>query len=183
MAYNFSSFKERLKQGEEWLRRELGSIRTGRANPSVLDSVEVESYGTKMAVREVATITAEDARTLRITPYDETLTKAIEKAIVQASLGLSVAVDDKGVRLSFPELTADRRDAFVKLAKEKLEESRIKLRGFRDEVWKDIQTKEKAKAIGEDEKFRLKEEMEKLSIAASKVFEDLFGKKEKEIHS
>lgn len=183
MAYNFSVFKDKLKQGEEWLRKELASIRTGRANPSVLDSVQVESYGAKMAIREVASIAVEDARTLRVSPYDESLTKAIEKAIVQASLGLSVAIDDRGLRLSFPELTADRRDAFVKLAKEKLEETRIKIRGFRDDVWKDIQGKEKAKAIGEDEKFRLKDEMEKLSTTAGKTLEELFAKKEKEIHS
>lgn len=183
MAYNFGPMKDKLKQADEWLRKEFSSIRTGRANPAILDTVVVEAYGSKMGVKELASISGEDARSLRVTPYDMSQLKDIEKAITQSNLGLSVAADDRGIRLTFPELTGERRIGFVKIAKEKLEEARIKVRGIRDEVWKEIQNKERAKEIGEDEKFRLKDEMEKLVVASGKSFDEQFSKKEKEILS
>ncbi|HEY6020466.1 MAG TPA: ribosome-recycling factor, partial [Candidatus Paceibacterota bacterium] len=90
MAYDFKPFEKKIKDIEERLVRELGSVRTGRAAPSVLDGVQVESYGTRMSISQVASISSEDARTLRITPYDVSQGKEIEKAIMQANLGLSV---------------------------------------------------------------------------------------------
>lgn len=167
----------------DWHKKELATIRTGQATPMVLDSVVVEAYGSKMRLNQVANISIEDAKTLRVVPWDKSQIKDIEKAIVQAGTGLGVAVDDKGVRLIFPELTSERRNNFVKMAKEKLEEARIRLRAARDEVWKDIQNKEKEGKIGEDEKFRLKEEMEKLVEEAQKKLHGEFERKEKEILS
>jgi ribosome recycling factor len=181
MAYNFSPFKDNLKRVEEWFKKELSSIRTGRATPAVLDSVEVEAYGAKMKLNQVAGISVEDAKTLRVSPYDQSQIKAVEKAIVQADIGLGVAVDDKGVRLMFPELTSERRTSFVKMVKDKLEEARIRLRGARDEVWKDIQNKEKEGSLREDEKFRMKEEMEKVAESSQKNMLVEFERKEKEI--
>lgn len=183
MAYNFSILKEKLGSAEESLHRELSGIRTGRATPSILDTVIVESFGTKMPVKQVASIAVEDARTIRVIPWDTTQIKNIEKAVIQANLGIAIAVDEKGARLSFPELTAERRTVFIKLAKEKLEEAKIKMRNVRDDVWKDIQKKEKDGEISEDEKFRLKDDMQKIVDAISKSMEESFIKKESEIQS
>lgn len=183
MAYDFKSFEKKIKDIEERLGKELGSVRTGRAAPAVLDGVQVESYGARVGISQVASVSTEDARTLRITPYDSSQAKEIEKAIMQANLGLSVGADERGVRVSFPELTAERRVALMKLAKDRLEDIRGYLRAARDEVWSDIQKKEKDGAMSEDDKFRAKDDMQKRVDAANKKFDELLEKKEKEISS
>jgi ribosome recycling factor len=183
MAYDFKPLEKRIKELEEKLGRELGGIRTGRANPAVLDGVSIESYGTRMPLNQVANIGVEDPRTLRIAPYDQNNAKEIEKAVTQANLGLSVGADERGVRVSFPELTGERRAELVKLAKEKMEELRAQLRVARDEVWSDIQKQEKEKKMSEDDKFRAKDEMEKKVKAANQKFDEALSRKEKEISS
>lgn len=183
MQYNFAPLKKHLQSVEEYLSRELSSIRTSRANPSILDSVRVEAYGADSPIREVASITNEDPRTIRITPWDQSLLKSIEKAIVVANLGVSVAVDDRGVRVSFPELTSDRRVEIVKMAKDKLEQAKIQVRKHRDDTNTDIDKQEKAGGMGEDEKFRFKTEMQKIVDEANKKLQSMMEKKEKEILS
>jgi len=183
MPFDFSNFKNKTKDVENWLVKEFSQLRTGRANLAVLDSVLVESYGSRMPINQLANVGSEDARTLRIAPWDMSLVKEIEKAIVAGNLGVSVAVDDKGIRVSFPELTTERRTGLVKLANSKLEEAKVSIRKEREAVWQDIQNKEKQGGMSEDEKFRLKNEMEKLVQDATKKFEELAEKKEKEILS
>jgi ribosome recycling factor len=183
MAYNFSPLKDRIKEVQEWLSKEFTSIRTGRATPALLDSVQVESYGARMPISQVGSISVEDPRTLRISPWDVSQVKEIEKAIIAANLGVSVSVDDKGARVFFPELTSERRTILMKLAKERLEDARVSLRKERDQVWNEIQAKEKEGGMGEDEKFRYKDEMQKYIDEANKKLEELFEKKEKEITS
>lgn len=183
MQYNFTKLKTDLAATENWLQKELGTIRTNRANPSILDSVRVEAYGSDMAINQVASVTNDDPRTIRITPWDHGLVKSIEKSITVANLGVSVSVDDKGVRVSFPELTSDRRKEIVKMAKEKFEQARIQVRKHRDEVNSDIDKKEKEGGMGEDEKFRFKAEGQKIIDEATKKLTDLIEKKEKEILS
>ena len=181
MAYNFTPFKVKLKETEDWLKHEYSGIRTGRATPAILDGVKVEAYGTPMTVTQVASISVEDPRTLRITPWDMSLVKAVEKGVVSGDLGLSVTVDDKGLRVIFPELTSDRRAGLVKIAKQKLEDARIALRGEREKIVKDIDKKEKEGGMGEDDKFRLKAELQKMLDEAGKALDTAFSKKEKEI--
>lgn len=183
MAYNFIKHKENLKGVEEWLKKELSQVRTGRANPALLDSVQVESYGARVPINQVGNIVAEDPRTLRVTPWDHSQIKDIEKAIMAANLGVAVGADDKGVRVSFPELTTERRESILKIAKKKLEEAKVSLRTERDRVWNDIQAKEKEGGMGEDEKFRLKAEMQKMVDEMQKKLEEHMTKKEKEIMS
>ncbi len=183
MTYNFSSLKQKLKAVEDWLTKEFGGVRTGRATPAILDAVKVESYGAFVPIHQVGGITIEDARSLRVTPWDATHVKAIEKAITAANLGLSPVTDEKGIRVVFPELTTDRRTALVKIVKQKLEEARKTLRVDRDHAWNDIQKKEKEGGMGEDEKFRLKKEMEKITEDTNKKLEEMAGRKEKEIMS
>jgi ribosome recycling factor len=136
-----------------------------------------------MNISQVAAITNEDPRTIRIVPWDNTQIKPIEKALVAANLGISVSVDDKGVRVAFPALTTESRGQFVKLAKEKLEQARISLRKNRDEVISDIDKKEKEGGMGKDEHFKLKQEVQKITDEANKKFGEQFEKKEKEITS
>ncbi len=183
VTYNFSKFNARAKEGMDWFSKELSALRGGRAQQVILDSILVESYGSKMPIRNIASISVEDPKTLRIVPFDTTVTKEIEKAITIANLGLSVSSDDGGVRVHFPDLTSERRQALLKVGKEKLENARVTLRKLRDETMKDLEQKEKEGEIGEDEKFRLKKELEKLVDAENKKLQDAFERKEKEIAS
>lgn len=181
MAYDFKPLDKRVKEITERLQKELAGVRTGRATPAILDGVIVEVYGSRVSIKEVATLSVEDARTLRITPWDTANGKEIEKALTLANLGLSLGMDERGVRVSFPELTSERRVSLFKLAKEKVEESRTSLRAARDEVWSAIQKQEKEKKISEDDKFRYKDEMQKRVDAANKQFDEALVRKEKEI--
>ena len=181
MAYNFSDLESKIKKVEDWLQSELFTIRTGRATPAVLDGVKVESYGVLTAMNQVANVTIEDARTLRILPYDASQGKEIEKAITKADLGLSVSADDKGVRVFFPELTAENRQTLTKLVKDKMEQARISLRAERDHEWNVIQKQEKDGEISEDEKFTYKEEMQTYVDKGNAALEAQADSKEKEL--
>ncbi len=183
MQYNFTKLKTDLTTTESWLQKELSTIRTSQANPSILDGVRTEAYGSDMPLNQVASILAEGPRTIRLTPWDQGLVKSIEKSITVANLGVSVSVDDKGVRVSFPELTSERRKEIVKMAKEKFEQARIQLRKHRDDINSDIEEKEKEGGMGEDEKFRFKAEAQKFIDESTKKLTDLMDKKEKEILS
>jgi ribosome recycling factor len=181
MAYDFKPFDKQITDITEHFARELTAVRTGRAAPTILDGVHVESYGTRVTLNQVANVSVEDARTLRITPWDTSLAKEIEKAISDSNLGVSVGADEKGVRVFFPELTSERRVQLVKIAKERMEECRTTLRAARDDVWSDIQTQEREGTVTEDEKFRFKEEMQKKVDAANAKFEEMLARKEAEI--
>jgi len=181
MSYDFSDLKQKVNDTEGWLKKEYFSIRTGRATPSVLDALRVDSYGVMVPIHQVATVSVQDARTLRILPYDATAGKAIEKVITDSELGLSVSLDDKGVRVSFPLLTNENRTALAKVVKNKCEQAHITLRSERDVVWNDIQNEEKEGPMGEDDKFRYKEEMEKIVSDAKDSLDALLHKKEQEI--
>ncbi len=183
MQYNFSKLKAGLAAAEGWLSKELTAVRTNRASPAVLDCIRVEAYGSDMPISGVAGITNEDPRTIRITPWDQSLLRSIEKSIVVANIGVSVAVDEKGIRVSFPELTGERRKEIIKTAKEKLEQAKIQIRRHRDDVINDIDKKQKEGGMGQDEKFRLKAESQKLVDASNKKLEELTARKEREISS
>ena len=183
MAYDFKPFDKKVAEIEERLSRDLSGIRTGRATPAILDGIQVEVYGTRMPINQIANISVEDPRTLRIAAWNSADNKEIERAITAGNMGLSVGADEKGVRVFFPELTSERREMLMKLAKEKLEEARKSLRAERDAVQSDIDKREKAKEYGEDDKFRYKEEMQKKVEASGKRFEEALSKKEAEISS
>ncbi|MEK7582014.1 MAG: ribosome recycling factor [Patescibacteria group bacterium] len=181
MSYDFSKFKKETADAEEWLKREYGSFNTGRATATVLDAVLIEIYGSRMPISHLATITTEDARTLKIVPWDKTQVKDIEKAIMTVNIGLSVSIDDTGLRVIFPQLTTERRVGLIKILKEKLEEARVSVRAEREKIWNDIQAKERDGKIPEDEKFRTKDELQRLVDEAHTKLEVIFEKKEKEV--
>lgn len=181
MTYDLSNLKDELKKVEEWLPNEYSRIHTGQASPVFLDAVLVESYGSHVQIKNIASISIEDPKTLRISPWDKNQTKDIEKAIGSSNLGLSVSVDNQGLRVSFPPLTAETREQMVKVLKEKLEEARISIRLAREKVWDDIQQKARDGQIPEDNKFKLKDELQKFVDGANKKLETLFEKKEKDL--
>lgn len=181
MAYDFTPLKAQLKETEEWLAREFSGIRTGRASTALLDGVKPEAYGARTPLAQLGSVSVEDARTLRIIPWDKTVTKSIEKAITEMDLGVGVSTDEAGLRVSFPELTAERRTMLMKLAGDKCEQARVTLRGHRTDALKGIEAAEKEGGMGEDEMKRLKEEVQKLIDAGSSALDALFEKKKTEI--
>ncbi len=183
MAYNSKNFTVRGEEIVKWLEREFAGVRTGRATPALLDLVLVESYGTRVPIQQVGSVSVEDARTLRISVWDQSAIKAVEKAITEADLGVSVVADGSGIRVIFPELTGERRVQLLKLAKAKLEEARVSLRGARDEAIKEIDALEKAKEMSQDEKFSAKEDLQKKVDGFNGSLESHYTLKEKEINN
>ncbi len=181
MNYDFKIFDGKVVAAAEWLLREYRGLRTGRASPAILDSVSVSAYGSMMPLKQVANVSTEDARTLRVSAYDAGLLKDIERAITAASLGVGTISDGASVRVTFPELTSERREQLVKLAKAKLEEARTTIRVARDEAWKEIQEKERESVLTEDDKFSLKEELQKKVDEGNERLEKSFNSKEKEV--
>lgn len=174
-------FEKRTASVISWLQQEFTGIRTGQAAPAILDSIRVDSYGSKVPVNQVASIGIEDARTLRISPWDTDSIGAIETALREADLGVSVATDSAGLRVSFPELTSERRTQLIKLAGTKLEEARIRVRGARDDVMKGLDKQEKEGDLSKDEHFAAKEKVQKLVEATNAKLEELYKAKETEI--
>lgn len=183
MTYNFSQFKSRIVSIEEWLKKEFSLLRTGRATSAILDSITVPSYGSQSPIAHVATVSMEDARTLRVSPWDKSQVKVIEGAIQKANLGLSVTTDEAGLRVIFPELTGDRRQQIIKILRDKFEDARISLRKEREEVLNDFKRQEKDGTMSEDEHFKAKEELQKFVDEANRRFEELADNKEKEINA
>ena len=175
MAYNTQNLKTELKKIEEWLGKEYSQVHTGRATPMILDSLTVENYGSYLPIKNVASISIEDSKTLRIAPWDKNQIKNIENAINVANLGLSVVSDSDGVRVIFPMLTTENRTKLVKVLKEKLEDARISIRKERQvEI-------DKTEDLPEDEKKRAKEDIQKCVDESNKNLETIFTKKETEI--
>lgn len=183
MAYDFSDFKARAQAVEQWLAKEFSAIRTGRATITLLDSVFVEAYGSKTPLNQTASMTVEDPRTIRVVPWDKGIIGALERGITLADLGVSTVSDGEGVRVKFPELTAENRQHLAKLAGKKLEEAKVSLRGERADTIKDIEAQQKAGALSEDDARRHKEELQKMVDATQKALDALLDAKEKEILS
>jgi len=160
----------------DWLKKEYLSIRSSEANPGILDSVKVDMYGSKMPINQVASVIGEGPKSLRITPWDKEAVKLIDAAIREANLGVSVSVDERGLRISFPELTSEKRQMLIKLAKQKLEEARVRTRSEREKVLAEVE-----KLPGKDDVFRAKQELQKSVDAINKKLEELYSKKESEI--
>jgi len=179
MTYDLSTLKKSGAEKAEWLGNELQGIRTGRATPALLDAVSVEVYGSRMKIPQVASITVEDARTLYVNPWDKEQVKSIEKAITIADLGISVGSDANGVRVSFPELTTERRGQLTKLVRAKLEEARIAVKGVRTKTLADIEKS----GVSENEESRLKAEVQKIVDETNKKLEEVAEKKEKDLLS
>src|SRR3989338_6256349 len=181
MQYNFSNFKLENNKIAEYLIKEYSQLNIGRASPVILDGVSVESYGSYVPLKNVASVNIEDPKTLRIAPWDKNQIKEIERAILAANTGLSLATDEAGIRVIFPALTTERRIMTVKILKEKLEDARVSTRLEREKVVTDVEKKEKNAEITNDELFRAREEIQKIMNETNVMLEAIFEKKENEV--
>jgi ribosome recycling factor len=160
---------------------DIAGIRTNRATPAMVEDIRVDYYGQSMRVKELASITVPEPRTVLIQPWDKGAMDAISGAIRKSELGLNPVVDGQAVRLNIPALTEERRREFIKLLKQKTEDARVKIRHAREEVWDRIQKMEKAGEIREDDKFRGKDELQKMVDEYNGKMEELEKKKEQEL--
>lgn len=181
MAYDFSEFRREGELVLDWLKKEYIGIRTGQATPSILDKISVNAYGSMMPINQLTTISIEDSRTLRVIPWDMEIAKDIDKTIRESNLGLSVAIDASGLRISFPELTGERRILLSKIAREKFEEARIRIRADREKSLNNFERKKKEGGLSEDDQFKFKAELQKCVDDINYKLEELTSKKEKEI--
>jgi ribosome recycling factor len=176
-----SAARTRMEKALEDFRKELGTLRTGRANASLLDSIRVDYHGSPMSVNQLGSLTVPEPAMIVISPWDPGAVALIDKAIRTSELGLNPTNDGKVVRVPIPALTEERRKDMVKQLHKVLENHRTALRNVRRDVKEAIEKLEKEKKISEDEKKRGLDELEKLSHAETKKMEDLSESKEKEI--
>ncbi|HEX2084171.1 MAG TPA: ribosome recycling factor [Solirubrobacteraceae bacterium] len=173
--------RERMSKSVEATAHNFGSIRTGRANPHLLDRITVDYYGTQTPLRQLATINAPEARLLTVTPYDKSSMKAIEKAIRDSDLGLNPSNDGNLIRLTIPELTEERRRELVKQARHIGEEGRVGIRNVRRDVMHDLRELKHDGEIGEDDERRAEQELQKLTDEKIAELDGILKGKEAEI--
>ena len=173
--------KEEFTSVIDFFKKDISSLRTGRANPIMLDGVQVEAYGVMGPLNSVANITISDSRSFVITPWDKSVTKAVEKGIVEANLGLGIVNEGDKIRLSIPPLTEENRKELVKKLNERLEKARISLRQVREDVKTNIEAEFEAKELTEDEKFRNEKELDEFVAKKNEELKDLRDKKDKDI--
>jgi ribosome recycling factor len=179
--YDFSKIQNRSREVENWFRSEISLLRTGRASPALLENIKVDYYGAKALLKSMASISTKDARTLRVAPWDLESITQIEQAIRASELGVQPIVEKNLIRVVFPELTEERRNSLLKILAGKLEEAKISLRREREEVWRDIQDKEQRGELSEDDKYRYKDELQKIIEKSMKTLEETAAKKKEEI--
>ena len=179
--FDFKDFNQKILDIVDWLGGEFKSVQTGRATPVVLDNVYVEAYGSTMQLPHLASVTLEDAKTLRVSPYDKSGIRDMEKAINDANLGLSVSSDSDGLRVIFPMLTTERRQQYVKIIKDKLEEARVRMKSAREDVKRKIENGKKEGEYGQDDEKRYLDALQAKIDKANSEFEVLFNAKEKDI--
>jgi ribosome recycling factor len=175
--------KTRMDKAVEDFRKDLATLRTGRANTSLLDNIRVDYHGTPMPVNQLGTVTTPEATLIVVSPWDPSVVPLIDKAIRTSDLGLNPTNDGKVVRVPIPALTEDRRKDIVKQLHKVLENHRTAVRNIRRDLKEAIEKLEKEKKISEDEKKRALDELEKVSQAETRKIEDLSAAKEKEIMS
>lgn len=181
--YDKSDIERRMQGAVESLKGDLGGLRTGRANTSLLDPVVVEVYGAMMPLNQVATVNAPEPRMLAVQVWDKANVAAVEKGITKANLGLNPMTDGQTVRLPMPDLTEERRKELAKLAGEYSEKAKIAIRNVRRDGMEALKDDEKSKDISEDEHKRLGEEVQKLTDKYVAECDEAAAKKEQEILS
>jgi len=172
---------ERMSKSVDSTRGEFTTVRTGRASPHLLDRVEVDYYGARTPLRQVANISASEARLLTITPYDKTSIRTIEKAIQESGLGLTPSNDGNLIRLSIPELTEERRRDLVRVVRGIAEEGRVAIRNVRRTVMQDLRELKEAGEVGSDDEHRAETELQSLTDARVKDIDHSLAGKEEEI--
>jgi ribosome recycling factor len=175
--------EQAMKEAVAAMQREFATVRTGKANPSLLDTVRVEAYGTQMLLNQVATVSAPDPSLLVVQPFDPSLIGPIEKAILRSDLGLNPSNDGSVIRVPIPPLNEERRREYVKLLNRMGEEGKVSIRHARHKARDAIQELIKEKEIGEDDGRRQLDEVDKLTKDHNQAIDDLLKKKEEEVMS
>lgn len=170
-----------MEKALEFFQEELGKLRTGRASAALVENISVDYYGAKSPLKQIASITVPEARTIAITPWDRDSLVNIEKAIRDSQLNLNPMNDGQLIRINIPELNEERRKELVKLLNQNAENARIAVRKVRESVWEEIQENEKSGKISEDDKFSGKDKLQKLVDEYNAKIEEMREKKEKEI--
>lgn len=176
-----SSGKEHMEKAINQLKKEFGSVRTGRANPLILDKVTVDYYGAPTPLRQMSQVTVQDGTTLVIAPFDKTVVKDIEKAIIKADLGITPNNDGIVIRLPFPPLTTDKRKEIAKEVKKLGEDAKVAIRNIRRDMADDLKKAEKAENLPEDVVKDGQNEIQKITDKYTKLIDDLCSEKEKEV--
>lgn len=174
-------FNEKMEKSYNNLLSEFGSIRAGRANPHVLDQIRVDYYGSPMPIQQIANVSVPEARMIQIQPWEASMVKAIEKAILTSDLGLNPTNDGKTIRLVFPELTEERRKELSKDVKKKGEGAKVAVRNIRRDANESLKKQGKAEGISEDEVKDLQDEVQKLTDKYIAKIDDAVAEKTKEI--
>ncbi|MEK7167853.1 MAG: ribosome recycling factor [Patescibacteria group bacterium] len=160
---------------------DIATLKTGRANATILDGVVVEAYGARTLLNQVGSISVPEARSIVVQPWDKSILKDVEKAIQESGLGLNPVNEGDKIRIVIPQMTEESRKEIVKILHQKIETARIALRAIRDEVRDEIQEAEKNKKFGEDEKFRQMEDLDKKTSGFNDQIKEIGEAKEKEI--
>ena len=181
MSVDFKDYGRRMEKALEHLQEEFDAVRAGRANPKVLDRITVEYYGSETPLNGVATISSPDARTLVISPWDTKLLKDIQKAIQMSDLGINPQNDGRVIRLTFPQLTEERRKDLAKQVKKYAEDAKVAMRNIRRDGMDYVKKLKKNSEITEDDQRDAEEDMQKLTDKAVKEVDEIYAKKEKEI--
>jgi len=183
MSTLIDSYQKDFEKVIEFLKREILGLRTSRASSTLVENILVETYGTKMPLKKLASISIQEAKTILIEPWDKNNLKYIEKAFQNSELGLTPRVENNLLRLSFPPLNEEKRKELIIILHQKSESARIALRSVRDKIREEIFKREKNKEISEDEKYRLFKELDEKIGKFNEEIRDLVEKKEKEIIS
>ncbi len=172
--------KDAMEGAISHLEKEAKKLRTGRANPALVEDLEIDNYGVLTPIKQVANISVPEARQLLIQPWDRSNLEAVEEAIKNADLGANISSDGIAVRLVFPPMTEENRTDLIKILGIKAEEARVGVRAAREEVWKEIQAEEKNGNLSEDEKFAGKDALQEIVDEYNKKIEEIKKKKEEE---
>jgi ribosome recycling factor len=181
MDARLSESHEKMMKAVEHLRDEFGAVRTGRATPALVEKLRVEAYGSEVPMQQVAGFSVPEPRVLVISPYDKGNLKAIEKAIAHSDLGVNPSNDGQIVRITFPELTTERRKDLVKVVKGKAEEARVSVRNVRRSVRQELEHQAKDGDISDDDLARLEKELEKVTHDVIAEIDRVLEHKEKEL--
>ena len=179
--YDKADIERRMNGAVEALKNDLGGLRTGRANTSLLDPVQCEVYGAMMPLSQVATVSAPEPRMLSVQVWDKSNVTAVEKGIAHANLGLNPMTDGQTIRLPMPDLTEERRKDLAKLAGQYAEKAKVAIRNVRRDGMEALKTDEKKKEISEDERKRMEDEVQKLTDKYVAETDEAASKKEQEI--
>ena len=179
----YKDVEEKMKKSVSVFVENLESIRAGRANPKVLNKINIEYYGTPTPISQVASVSVPEARLIVIQPWDKSLLQEIEKEIQKSDIGINPINDGNVIRLSFPELTEERRKELVKDIKKMVEEAKVAIRNIRRDSIDQFKQKEKASEITEDDLSLAEDEIQKLTDKYNKEIDAEFEKKEKEVMS